>query len=360
MASIAQRPDGVWRARYRDGSGKEHARHFKLKRDAQRWLDEETAKLVTGTWTTPGTAKMTVSEWCDTWIAGYTGNRPSTISQARVHLKRIRARFGTHLIGSVRPSDVRTWMSELQAEGLATNTRKALHSRLGQIFSDAVHDGIIPRSPVSRRTAPGQGEQRAYVATTAQVWALHDALPEHARGIVLLGAFAGLRRNEIIALRVQDVDFMRGIITPAVQYGGLPLKTEESRNPIPIPPEMAIALGRNPAAFGSDLIVTTEHGRQVSPGRANDLFNDARAKVTGLPDDFRLHDLRHYFASLLIAAGLDIKTVQARLRHASAKTTLDVYGHLWPDRDESSRAAVAAVFEARSGDPADGLRTQGG
>jgi integrase len=60
--------------------------------------------------------------------------------------------------------------------------------------------------------------------------------------------------------------------------------------------------------------------------------------------DLGNHDLRHYFASLLISDGLDVKAVQARLRHASAKTTLDVYGHLWPDKDEASRAAVAAAI----------------
>jgi integrase len=63
---------------------------------------------------------------------------------------------------------------------------------------------------------------------------------------------------------------------------------------------------------------------------------------------FRYHDLRHYFASLLIASGANVKTVQARLRHASAKTTLDTYGHIWPDRDESTRAAVDAVITART------------
>ncbi|WP_338041451.1 tyrosine-type recombinase/integrase [Microbacterium esteraromaticum] len=87
-------------------------------------------------------------------------------------------------------------------------------------------------------------------------------------------------------------------------------------------------------------------------------FRTARVKVEGLPDGFRIHDLRHYFASLLIAAGLDIKTVQARVRHGSAKHTLDTYGHLWPDRDESSRSAVAAALRSemtpghRSGQPA--------
>jgi hypothetical protein len=56
----------------------------------------------------------------------------------------------------------------------------------------------------------------------------------------------------------------------------------------------------------------------------------------------------HYFASLLIASGLDVKVVQNRLRHASAKTTLDTYSHMWPDKDESARAAVANVLAARA------------
>jgi integrase len=72
----------------------------------------------------------------------------------------------------------------------------------------------------------------------------------------------------------------------------------------------------------------------------------ARSEVKSLPAGFRYHDLRHYFASLLIASGADVKTVQARLRHASAKTTLGTYGHIRPDRDESTRAAVDTVLTA--------------
>ena len=72
----------------------------------------------------------------------------------------------------------------------------------------------------------------------------------------------------------------------------------------------------------------------------------ARKKVQGLPAGFRYRDLRHYFASS--ASGADVKTVQARLRHTSVKTTLDTYGHIRPDRDESTRAAVDAVITART------------
>ncbi|HEY0227165.1 MAG TPA: site-specific integrase, partial [Mycobacterium sp.] len=55
--------------------------------------------------------------------------------------------------------------------------------------------------------------------------------------------------------------------------------------------------------------------------------------------------------------GADIKTVQARMRHASATTTLDVYGHLWPDADESTRTAISAVIAERMKTTADQLRT---
>lgn len=84
-------------------------------------------------------------------------------------------------------------------------------------------------------------------------------------------------------------------------------------------------------------------------------FRTAKATVDGLPSEFRYHDLRHFFASLLIASGANVKVVQAKLRHASATTTLDCYGHLWPDSDEATRTAVEAVLVAR----ADWLRTQG-
>jgi site-specific recombinase XerC len=90
---------------------------------------------------------------------------------------------------------------------------------------------------------------------------------------------------------------------------------------------------------------------------------DVRRKVDGLPEKFSFHDLRHYLASMLIASGADIKTVQARMRHATAQTTLDVYGRLWPDADESTRSAIGAVIAARMDSvesTADPLRTESG
>ena len=71
----------------------------------------------------------------------------------------------------------------------------------------------------------------------------------------------------------------------------------------------------------------------------------ARAKVPGLPSKFVFHDLRHHLASVLIVGGLDVKTVQATMRHADATTTLNTYAHLWPETDTRTRAVMGAVLD---------------
>jgi hypothetical protein len=143
-----------------------------------------------------------------------------------VHISRITTACGNRPLAAVRPSDVRSWTARLKADGLADSYVYALHNRLSQLMSDAVHDGILTRNPCSRRTSPGAGKPRPYVATTEQVWALHDAVAEHLWPAILLGAFVGLR--------VADVDFMRGIVKPVQQRDGEPLKSDNSRTPLPI------------------------------------------------------------------------------------------------------------------------------
>jgi hypothetical protein len=156
MASIGpKRADGTYRARYRDPAGKEHARQFHRRAEVQRWLDTETAKLVTGTWVDPRAAKITEA-------------------------------FGSRRLDSIRPSEVKSWTAALHAEGLAESYVYACHARLAQVISDAVHDGVLARSPASRRTSPKAGKQRPYVASTEYVWALHDAMGERYRCVLLI------------------------------------------------------------------------------------------------------------------------------------------------------------------------------
>ena len=345
-----QRRGESWRARFRHpDTGRECQKSFVRRADAQRWLREQQTKLDRGTWLDPKSARTTVGEWCATWLDGYGTRRASTVRQAEVHLVRIVAAFGTMPLAAVRPSHVKGWTAQLRAEGLSDSYVYALHARLAQVFSDAVHDGLVARSPCSRRTSPGAGKQRAYVATTEQVWALHDAMPDHLRPAILLGAFVGLRLAETCGLRVSDVDFMRGIVHPAVQYPAVPLKSETSRTAVPIPADLAAELSAHVATWRAETLLTDLYGHQLAPWTLERAVRAARAKVPGLPAGFRYHDLRHYLASLLIASGADVKVVQARLRHASAKTTLDCYGHLFGDPDDSTRAAIAEVLAARAG-----------
>jgi integrase len=340
-----------WRARYVDDQGREHARGFGRKTDAVAWLDKQTSALVVGTHVAPRDATLTVAQWCEQWLKGYEVNRPNTVRNARFHVVLINEAFGDRALTSIRPSEVKSWVARLQADGkLSASYVYALHSRLRQVLGDAVHDGLLGRNPCSRRTSPPMGKAKCYVATTEQVWALHDAMPEHLRVAVLLGAFAGLRVSEAAALRVSDVDFIRGIVTPARQWPDAPLKTNGSAAPIPIPSELALMLSASVAEFGGEMMVP--NGQPWLIERA---VRDAREKVEGLPETFTYHDLRHYYASALIASGVSIKTLQARMRHASARTSLDTYGHLMPDADESTRAAIGAAI----GDRLTGSRATG-
>ncbi len=175
-----------WRARYVDNAGREHTKHFDRKVDAQNWLKQSMASVVRGDHVAPKTARLTVGEWCDTWLDGYRTRRKSTVRQAEV----IKEHFGAVPLVAVKPSDVRGWTSRLKEERRADSYVYALHARLSQLFSDAVHDGIVPRNPCSRRTSPGAGRPRPHVATTEQVWALRPLgdrasgprLPREGRG----------------------------------------------------------------------------------------------------------------------------------------------------------------------------------
>jgi integrase len=91
------------------------------------------------------------------------------------------------------------------------------------------------------------------------------------------------------------------------------------------------------------LLITNRCGRPVSRNSFGWCWREA-VEQSGLPEGTRYHDLRHFFASSLIAAGLHPKIIQQRLGHANISETMDTYGHLFPDADEAGRGAIAAMF----------------
>jgi integrase len=255
-----------WLAVWIGPDGREKTKAFAKKVDADRYGTTQEADVARGAYVDPRTARMTVEQWCETWLTGYATRRPSTIRSAEVHIAKITEHLGSVPLSMLRPSHVRSWTSGLREEGLADSYVYALHRRLSQIMSDAVHDEIIPKSPCSRRTSPGQGKPRPYVATTDQVWALYDVMPERYRAAILLGAFVGLRMGEACGLRVVDIDFLRGVVHPQVQYPAEPLKTETSRTAVPIPLSLAVELSAHiQAGYSGETLLTDDAGAQLRP-----------------------------------------------------------------------------------------------
>jgi integrase len=136
------------------------------------------------------------------------------------------------------------------------------------------------------------------------------------------------------------------MISPTVQRVDEPLKSETSRRSIPIPRDMAHLLAEAVRLGNGTHVVSDQWGDPAGPWTIERAVRAARTKV-GLSGEFRFHDLRHYFASLLIASELDVKVVQARPgthrpRPPSTPTAI------WPTRDDTSRVAVAAVYRERT------------
>jgi integrase len=153
--------------------------------------------------------------------------------------------------------------------------RGQLQGPVGPIPARASRDAHLQRGrgdrhPCSRRTSPGTGKQRPYVATTEQVWALHNAVPAGIRPAILLGAHAGLRLAETAALRPEDVDFIGGVVSPTIQWPNEPLKSDTNKTRIPIPNELSLELSAAVARGRGLTIVTAEDGRPIALGhRAN-------------------------------------------------------------------------------------------
>src|SRR4051794_8359880 len=112
MASIARRPDGTWRPRYRDAEGKEHARHFDRKVDAQRWLDEVAATVVTGTYVDPKAGRVTLAAFYATWAARQVW-APGT--ELAMSLAVRCATFRDVELRSLRRSHVEQWVKTMVA-----------------------------------------------------------------------------------------------------------------------------------------------------------------------------------------------------------------------------------------------------
>ena len=132
-----------------------------------------------------------------------------------------------------------------------------------------------------------------------------------------------------------------------------PPNSPASTRTVPLADVVLEALAEHARTFppGADGLILTYHDGR--PARRNRFGAMWRQSVAGarLSDDFRYHDLRHHFASALIPGGCSVKVVRKALGHASARETLDTYGHVWPGSEDLTRRAIDLALGAPAASP---------
>lgn len=356
MASIRRRPDGKWRARYRDETGREHAKHFARKVDAQRWLDGITADVLTGRYVDPGAGRITFSEYAEAWRA-VQPHRPSTADKvARSLAKHVYPTIGDVPLDRLRQTHLQSMVARMD---LAPSSVRVTMRYVSSVLNAAVADRRIATSPALGLRLPRPQERRVVIVPTEAVMALVEAVPGRMRAMLVLAAGTGLRQGEVFGVTLDRLDLEGASVRVDRQIvdGGVfgPPKTASSGRTVPLPDVVVNALREHLENFGTGqdgLVFTRASGRPWKRSAFSEAWVRARASLD-VPEDLTMHSLRHYYASLLIRHGESVKVVQARLGHATAAETLDTYAHLWPDSEDRTRVAVDAVLGAA----ADQVRT---
>lgn len=355
MASIQKRPDGKWRARYRDADGREHSRHFSRKIDGQAWLDEVTASVVTGMYVDPDAGKLTFSDYWQQWSSRQIWVRGTKESADQAAAS---ATFSQRRMNTIKRGHIESWIKGMTAgeRPLAPSTIRTRYNYVSMSFRAAVRDRVISVDPTAGVRLPRarRAEHTMVIPTPGQVRAALDhAAPEH-RALVAVCAFAGLRLGEAAGLRADDLDAAAGLLSVRRQVQGTNVANAEvvppkagSERVIAVPAELVDILREHINAIGTiraEGYLFTSGGHLLNRSSAGHIWRMIR-KRAGLPAEYTLHTLRHFYASALIAAGCDVVTVQRALGHAQPSITLNTYSHLWNTAEDRTRAATADLMK---------------
>jgi hypothetical protein len=219
MATIEKRVRNgrtTYRVRYRDPAGSQRSRVFARKADAQRFLNETETAKARGTWTDPALGRVLFRDWLGEWWATTTNLRASTRARDESLLRRlVLPRFGDAPLAAISQRDVRAWVAELTAQGLAPATVQKAYQVLGKVLAAAVDAGMLAQSPCRRVPLPKVEREEMRFLTPAEVAALADAIDQRYRALVLVGAYGGLRIGELAGLRRSRVDLLRGTVQVA-------------------------------------------------------------------------------------------------------------------------------------------------
>jgi integrase len=373
-----------YRAWYRDAAGRQIAKHFERKRDAQDWLDSITAAVQTRTYVDPNLGKVTVALWAERWISTQAAHlKPTTLSRTKDILRtHVLPRWGSVPLIDVTHMDVQSWVATLSLDRQPATVRKVF-GVLSRLMSVALKDCRIARNPCAGVDLPRALPARRRYLNHAEVAALATAAgaaPSGGRAgegeraafaqyelVVYVLAYCGLRWGELAALKVSSVDLLRRRLEVAESVvevdgrlvWGVP-KTHERRS-VPMPEFVAAMLSNHIVGMGPhDILFTGIRGGGVLRNRIfrRSTFDRAAYAIgyAGLVPK----EIRHTAASLAISAGANVKVVQRMLGHASAAMTLDTYADLFDEDLDGVADRLHAAAEAARTRVADPVRTRAG
>jgi integrase len=356
MAHIRRHPKAKdhWQVRYVDPSGRERARNFARKSDAEKFVVTVEADKLRGEWIDPRLSKITFHEWVDRWWNTMAHLKPYTLegyeSLLRVHIMPV---FGSVSLGRIHPIDIREWMAQLHSSGLSASRMRQAYYLVAQILRSAVESGYLNKTPCIGVSLPRMQPREARYLTADEVWRIAESIREPCGTLVFVLAYGGLRWGEAAALRREGCELLRSRlhvteslseVRSGFHFG--PTKTYQRRTVVVpaflrdlLAEHLAHRVGTEPNA----LVFTAPKGGPLRrKGFASGYWKPA-LELAGI-EHLRVHDLRHTCASLLIATGANPKAVQAHLGHSSIQVTFDRYGHLFPSDQEALAARMDEVY----------------
>ena len=277
--------------------------------------------------------------------------KPSVVRSYESALQlRILREFGGLKLSELQRRDVQRFADGLLAEGKDPSTIRNALMPLRVIYRRALQDGEVAINPCLGLRLPAIRGRRERIVPPEKATELLRALPKNDRALWALAVYAGLRRGEMMALRWEDVDLAAGVICVERSWDAqarvfVEPKSRAGRRRVPIAGVLRDILLEHKMALPGVLVV----GRGLDRSRP---FNDTsialrahKAWTTAKLEPITLHEARHTFASLMIAAGVNAKALASYMGHSSVAITYDRYGHLMPGNEDEAAALLDAYLE---------------
>jgi integrase len=378
--SIRQRSAEAWELRVSVGRDPQTGRYqhrTRTFRGTEKQARRALAALITEARGEPSVATdATVADLMRAWLE-YATDRVSlnTLQGYRSKVRhRILPSLGSMPLRKLSPSQLERWYQELlREEGLAPSHVHQIHAILRNALGQAVRWGWLHANPAAAARPPSVPRSDIRPPAVADVLAaIAGAQPEF--GVFLrLTAAAGSRRGEVTALRWRHVNLAGGELVfeqSAFKHpdtGEVCLKDTKAhasrrialddatiavlRDHRARADEVAAAVGVELTADAFVFSPEADGGTPWNPYHWTTAWRRLRSKL-GLPANARLHDLRHFAATQLLADGVDVRTVAGRLGHANAATTLNIYGHFVPAADRAAAKRMGALLASSTvGEP---------